>query len=369
MGSSKQISGRETFQLLMLMQQGGLFWMLPVLLIRENGTAGLFGLVPGFLAGLLIIFVCSFWRNRCGELSFLQSLLILLGKPAGKVIGLCFVLLYLAFTVLCLNSFVEVVHTIVLPETPRILLVVSVFILAGWLAWNGLEDISRLAPLAVLLIIVLLLLTLAGSLPNFEPENLLPLTISHPEALRQAMLCSVFSYSSFLILFMIAPALNHTKNMGWQLGLAAVISAIIFLLWTILAIGVFGQFSMNTMVWMPLELACMVQISSFLERTEALFIALWMPVVLVNGSLLFWTVSEGVHQLFEKQKSRWLHWGLAAAAILLCTAVKNLAQMFQLEHLLAAVTAGLIPILLLLIILGTLLHGRRQHIEKEGTTP
>ncbi len=366
MGSSKQISNREVFQMILLLQQGGLFWMLPVLLIRQNGTAGLLGILPGFVLGILIIFTCTFWRNRCDELSFPQSLTVLLGKPAGKVIGLCFLLLYLVFTVLCLGSFTEVIHTMILPETPRILLVIFIFFLAGWLAWNGLEDISRFAVMGVVLMILLLLLTLAGSAASFAPENLLPLQIRKTEALQQSMLYSIFSYSSFLVLFMVYPALNQKKGSGWQFSLAAGISAVIFLAWTVLAVGVFGQFSMNNMVWMPLELACMVQISSFLERTEALFIALWMPIVLANGSLLLWSVTESVHQLFEKQKSPWLHWGAVITAVLICVLLKNLVQLFQFGYLLSAAAIWLVPILLLLITVSVVIHSRRQKAETEG---
>ncbi len=363
MGSSKWISNREVFQMILLLQQGGLFWMLPIILVRENGTAGLLALLPGEALGILILLVCTFWRNRCDELSFLQSLVLLFGKPIGKLTGVCFVLLYLVFTELCLGSFVEVIHTMILPETPRILLLISIFILAGWLAWNGLEDIARFAVLGMSLLVVLLLLTMAGSLASFAPENLFPLKISHPEALQQSIQYSLFSYSSFFVLFMVYPALNQTKGIAWQMPLAAGISAVIFLFWTVLALGVFGQFSMNNMVWMPLELACMVQISSFLERTEALFIALWMPIVLMNGSLLLWSVTEGTHQLLEKTKSPWLHWGVIAVALLLCAQIKNLVQMFQLGHLLSMITMILVPLLLVHLFLGTYFHSRRQNIE------
>ena len=59
--------------MIVLLQQGGLFWMLPVLLIQENGTAGLLAIVPGLAVGILILLVCTFWRNRCEETSFPQS--------------------------------------------------------------------------------------------------------------------------------------------------------------------------------------------------------------------------------------------------------------------------------------------------------
>ena len=55
MGSSKQISGGEVIQIILLLQQGGLFWMLPVMLIHTNGTVGLVSCIPGLAAGILMI--------------------------------------------------------------------------------------------------------------------------------------------------------------------------------------------------------------------------------------------------------------------------------------------------------------------------
>ena len=175
MGSSKQISGGEVIQIILLLQQGGLFWMLPVMLIHTNGTAGLVSCIPGLAAGILILLVCTFWRKHCEELTFPQSLEKLLGNSIGKMAGTLFVCLYLLFALVCLGCFIEVLHTQLLPETPRALLLLPVFILAGWLSRNGLEDIARMTPFAVLAYILLIALVFTGAIGSFMPEQLLPL--------------------------------------------------------------------------------------------------------------------------------------------------------------------------------------------------
>lgn len=352
--------------MIVLLQQGGLFWMLPVLLIQENGTAGLLAIVPGLAVGILILLVCTFWRNRCEETSFPQSLQMLLGKPAGMVTTFLFLLLYLLFAVFCLSGFVEVVHTGILKETPRILLLLPVFLLAGWLAWNGLEDIARFTVLAAVLAVLLLFLTVTGSIGSFQMENLLPLQIHSPEKLIQSIGYSSFSYSIFLVMFMVYPSLPQKKGIAWQMPLAAALSAALFLLWVLLALGVFGQFSMEQLIWLPLELARMIQVSAFLERTEALFIAIWFPVVLANSGLLLWAASEAAHQLLHRQKSRWLHWGMVAIAAVFSIAIGNLLQLFYLEQALAAIIAGFVPLLLLAILAATLLYSRKKAGRKGG---
>lgn len=344
--------------MIFLLQQGGMFWMLPVMLVHENGTVGLVGCLPGLAAGILILLVCTFWRRYCDELTFPQSLTVLLGKTAGKIMGILFVLLYLLFALLCLGSFVEVVHTQLLIETPRIILLLPVFALAGWLSWNGLEDIARMTVFAVVFGILLMTLAFTGGIESFMPEQILPLqrngNFLHP------VLYSVFSYSSFLVLFMVYPALRQSENHFGRMMLAAVFSFLLFLFWVLLAIGVFGQHSMGELVWLPLELARMIQISSFLERTEALITTFWMPTILVNSSLFLWAASEGMHQFLEKQKSRWIHWILVLLAAVFCIRLNRLAWLFRLEQILAPFVTGLLPILLLVILAGTIRHIGRK---------
>lgn len=360
MGSSKLISNREVFHMVLLLQQGGVFWLLPCLILKDNGSAGMLSLLPGWLTGACIIGVCAFWGKGCREQGFFGSLTELLGKPLGKLTGLCFLLFYAAFAVGCLDSFVEVIHGQLLPETPRLVIAATIFLAVGWLSWNGLEDMARIAVLCALPLVLLVLLALAGSLQIFSVENMLPFSIKAPQQLRQAMQYSVFAYGGLLTLFMVYPALRRTARPAQQFLLAMLLSAAIFVLWLVLALGMFGQYGMGAMVWLPLELARMIQISSFLERTEALFAVLWMAVVLANGSLLVWSVSEGAHQLLNQRKKLWLHGGAVLALLLLCTQIKNLLQLLKLVQLLATLSVGLIPALLLLVLVGTLLHNRRE---------
>ena len=358
MGSSKQISGREVMQIILLLQQGGLFWMLPVMLVHENGTAGLLAWLPGLTAGILILLVCTFWRRHCDELTFPRSLTIMLGKAAGKTTGLVFALLYLLFALLCLGCFVEVVHTQLLMETPRTILLLPVFVLAGWLSWNGLEDIARMTVFAVFFGVLLMALVITGGIGSFMPEQILPLQRTGRFLLP--VLYSVFSYSSFLVLFMVYPALRQSGNRFSRMLSAVLLSALLFLLWVLLAIGVFGQHSMGELIWLPLELARMIQVSSFLERTEALVTTFWMPTVMVNGSLFLWAASESLHQLLEKTKNRWIHWISVLAAAVICIRLNRLVWLFRMEQILAPVVAVLLPVLLFLVLTGTVLYSRRK---------
>lgn len=363
-GSSKLISNRELFHIIILLHQGSVFWVLPYFIVKDNGTAGLLALLPGLLTGVLTIIICSFWHSHCGEIGFIEALPQMLSKPLGKLLGLLLVLFYMAFTVVCLCSFVEMMKGQLLVETPRLVLLCTIFLLVGWFSWNGLEDIARIAVLCTLIVAVLLLLVTVGNLDVFSVRELFPLQVKNSALLQQATVHSIYSYGGLMALFMIYPALNREKIKNWQSGLALLLSTGILAAGLILSLGVFGQAGQGPAIWLPLELARMVRLGPFLERTEALFTMLWILIVFVNGSVLVWCASEGLHQLVRRPKSVWLHWGLVAILLVASVLVKDVLQLFQLEQLLSQCNLYFLPLILLLIGIGTILYSRRKEGQR-----
>ncbi len=338
--------------------------MLPYFLIKGNGTAGVLALLPGLLLGAIIITSCAFWNKTCEGYTLFPALTEMLGTFLGKAVGFGFVLFYASFAVSCLYGFIEVINGHLLLETPRMVIAIGIFLLVGVLSWHGLEDIARTATLCASLVLVISLLMLMGSKGVFSIENLLPVRLGEPESLLIAMRQSFFAYGGLLSLFMVYPALSRNAHVSKKLMLAMGVSSVAVSLWIILALGVFGQYSTGSMIWLPLELARMIQLSSFLERTEALFAILWMVVVVANGGMLVWCVTEGVHQLFGKKKNSWLHWGTIALLVGMGMQTKNVLGLLQLQQKLSMLSLFWIPILLLFVIVGSLRYRHRQRREE-----
>jgi hypothetical protein len=108
----------------------------------------------------------------------------------------------------------------------------------------------------------------------------------------------------------------------------------------------------------------MIQVSSFLERTEALVTVFWIPTVLVTGSLFLWAASESLHQLLEKKKTWWLHWIMVLLTAMICIRLNRLVWLFRLEQFVSPIVAVLLPVLLTLIFAGTVLYVRRKEVDR-----
>ena len=106
------VSNREIFYLVLLVQQSGVFWLLPYFMVRGNGTAGLIAVLPGVFAAICIVLVAHYWGTRITETGFMTAL-CQKHRAMGVVLGSVFCLFYLLFAVLMLYSFVFIQFKIV----------------------------------------------------------------------------------------------------------------------------------------------------------------------------------------------------------------------------------------------------------------
>ncbi len=352
MGSSKTISSQQIFWLIVLFQQSGIFWLLPYYLVGENGTIGLIAIAIGMLWAVAILCIGQYWYMRMPDLGFATALKQR-QRLAGTITGGLFLLFYLLFAVMMLYSFVDVTHQQLLEETPGIVLCAVTVLLAGWMSRGGLESIARLNVLCVGAVVLMLAVSVAGTADLFAVENALPLQIKNPLQLQHAALHSIFCYSGMMVLFMIYPAAGKDTLRRKTLVRAVALGGTLTVLWTFYALCILGEYSLQSILWIPVHLARMVQISTFLEQTESLFVILWMMLSVIAGSLLLWCASEVLHQLLQKQQTWWVHWTVVLAVLLGTIAVRNSMRLLLLEAVLARAAVLIVPVMLLMIVLLT----------------
>ena len=218
-GSSKAISNREIFYLVFLLQQSGMFWLLPYFLVRGNGTLGISAIFGGLLTAIGIILVGHYRVSHIAEMEFMSALRqrhTVLGTGAGVLVCL----LYLMFAILMLYSLVDVIQKQLLTETPRMVLCAVTVLLAGWLSKGGLESIARLNMLCIGALFIMMITSVVGTLDLFTIEHALPLQMKNTVQFEEALLQSMFCYSGLLVVFMLYPASREKHSLYLTLGKA-----------------------------------------------------------------------------------------------------------------------------------------------------
>lgn len=355
MGSSKQISGREVFFMVLVFQQSGIFWLLPYLMVRQNGTAGLAAMAAGILTAVFILAAGHYWRQRMPACGFITALKCK-HTAAGSMVGAAFLVCYLVFAVLMLYSLLDVVQRQLLPETPHIVIGATLALLAGYMAKSGIESLARLSVLCIAALGIMLAVSVAGTVDLYALEHALPLQIHSPHAFGEAVMYCMACYSSLLILFMLYPAIGRGTARTRSLLGAVCAGAVLLMVWTAYALCIFGQYSLQTILWIPVHLARMVQISAVLEQPEALFIVLWMLPVLYSGSLFIWGCASGLGELmgdgtWPKWKTALCHWGVVVLVWAGMLGIENSLQLLEVLHVLVRILTVALPIMLAAVVL------------------
>lgn len=245
--------------------------------------------------------------------------------PLGRVVGLFYILYFVAANALSLGAFLELLEKRLHPEFPLVLILAAVVAVAAYGAWRGLETIARAGACLCVLVLAGTALLFGTAAGRFQWENLQPL--GDAPALRGA---AVFlsRTSLFAEMAVLLPYVRGRRGLGfalWSLGTTVFVAAL-----TLLLAGCLGPYA-ATQDFPVYTLASLSEVAS-LQRLEPVFAVLWMagllpqvamglyacrvcaaslggnrpPWVIVPAALGLWAVSsKGVQSAFQ-DSSLWL---------------------------------------------------------------
>ncbi len=332
MKDSRKISAWQVFFLLTLLMNGAYSLLLPQSVgQRLNHADGSLVILATTVLALVLLWlvrgIAKAFRDK-GPGVYLPEVL---GKFGGRLTGGLLCAFFIFLTVIFLASFHEMLGAEILPKTPRWLTMTATFLLIVWIVCNGLEDIARFSTLLAPLIILVLILIILGNVQAMQVVNVLPFGgSSWPDRLKTAQLVLLIFLPVCTLLVLYPRVLEQDKV--WRLAaLSVIISGIYQALMFFAVIAIFGPTEGVRIIWPLVELARMVRIGPFLERLEAVFIAIWLTIAFLNGSILTYCAAASWRELWPK-RPRWQSNTLVFIAIWLGTlAVNDMLRLFLLR--------------------------------------
>lgn len=311
-----KISARQLYALLVLSHLETTTSILPSLTIAFAGRDSWLAVILAILAALPLGFLAAWLGARFPRQTLIQYNSILLGKPLGFLAGLLYIWFFVHIAALVVRESAVGFNLSVLPQTPPIVLVFILVLLAATTARGGIEVIGRLAESSFVLIIFFTLLTLT-----------LPLNLAHLEYLRPVLARGVTrEFTAALIPLgllgeliaanMALPYLTKPEKATRTLFYVVLTSGAIILLFTLVIIVVFGTTADN-LTLPPFKLARMISIGNFLERIEVIVLAVWTIIALIKTAFYLWIGMLGPAQLFNLRGYRELAYPLGIIVIVL----------------------------------------------------
>lgn len=327
-----KISPRQSFFIVFMLLIGIFYLVLPRNLVLQVGTDGWIVLLLGMVFALVTVFAITTVGKKYSDKTVVEYAPLILGNIVGKVIAVVFVLYFSFLAIGSLRLLVELLRSTLLTETPRNILLLGLILLLGWLLKNGIEDIARFTEFVSPIIIILTISILLADFRFMEPLRLQPVLQNSLFALGKGVLGSVSYFGLVIVILMLYPHINEPKKVPKTMIWALVLGGAFTLLMFMMAVTVFGVYETGRMAWPVLELAKMVKIGNFIERIEALFLALWVSSAFINSSILCYCSITGFAQLIGRKSYKKLIIPFMVFYLLVSLFPKGLLQIIEIYY-------------------------------------
>lgn len=291
------INTRQMVWLLFVIITAFAVLQVPGLLIFQAGRDAWLSVVGAWSIDVMLALLYAYMGIRFPGENPVQYSVTILGKTFGRIVGVLFLLFFLAVACSILRGLGLYVRNAFLPKTPIEVVLIGAFIVIVYIVRKGIEVIARicemLGPIYLLSLIALLSLALPlvnlGQLkPQFD-QGVLPFLSGMPLILAHIAVCISMGWYIAIC--------NRPEN-GFLAKFSAVgLGASMLCLIVVLSIGSFGLEQAGNMVNPGLQLARTIHIGHYFERTELIWTVIAAGAGIMTAVNTLWIVSLGTAQL------------------------------------------------------------------------
>jgi len=301
---NNKISKRQVFRLLSYDLLGIGTLVLPSALAESSGRNGMAAIGVGLLAGLLFAFllggVIEFMKEGETYPAFLKRSF---GSFFGMVFLVFYILYYLVLGGLSTYVFGNLIVSELLKEKSFYWISGGVVLLACYAISQGIEGRARAYEILFWFLMVPLFLMLALAAKDIQVQRLFPLFSKGEGNFYTGCLYSfcIFSLCGFMLF--LTPYVKEKEKIASASLLAVFFCGIVLLVLYGILQGIFGIGSMKGLEYPAVTLMSMIQVpGGFLERQDAIMVAVWFFTVfaLLSSSLFY--VSEHAKSLYGGRK-------------------------------------------------------------------
>lgn len=208
------------------------------------------------------------------------------GKWLKFVIGISYIVLFVLISGTLLRYFCETIKLIYFHNTPVIILAL-VFLIAVAIANKiGFKAISNINLIIIPLVLISLLVIFFSTTNSFKFEQLFPIFGYGLNKTFFSGLTNIFAFGGIAFLYFLMPFLKKEKNFKKVSVIAIIISSIYLILSIICLLLVFPFISDTELTMSIYSLTRQIEYGKFLQRTDALFVLLWILSLLSYLSIV-----------------------------------------------------------------------------------
>lgn len=295
--------------------------------VGPDGWAALIG-------GHLLSAVGVFFIIKLGLLYPEDTFVEYAQKIAGRFLGI-FLAIFAGsmWVVICariVRQFADFIQ-LILPQTPIETVILTMLLVAAYLARHGIEPIARTVEILFPIFTGILGFLVLASLTEFDYSNLLPILDSSPKDLALESIKTSLGLEGQAILLMLLPFLAIPQN-GYKVMYGALAFNLgLRLSLFVTTIGFFGVELAKILVWPVEELSRSLGVA--FGRLDSVFTALWVTVAFTSILMYYYLSSLTFSRILKFREQSIMLLPLAAVIFVIALIPESLVAVEELSDI------------------------------------
>lgn len=256
---------------------------------------------------------------------------ILFGKIFGKIIIILMTWYAFHLGALILRNFSEFIQITSKPETPQIIVMLSIVFLSAYLAKSGMETIGRWSLVVLPVVVTFVMGTILLASNDIVIENLFPLFNHTPkELISDSYLLFTFPYAEIVLFLAISDSLEK-KASAYKVFIPGIfISAIILTFVIFRNVTLLGQEMMKLSLFPSFTATRIISLGKFLTKIEGFVMINFILLGVSKLSISLLAVTKGVASLFNVKDYKVITTPLSLLTVIFgITLYSNTIEMFD----------------------------------------
>jgi spore germination protein KB len=222
----------------------------------------------------------------------------ILGFIPGALVGLLYILIYIHADGFVIREYAELIKGVILPQTPMVVVMAGIALLAAAAVRGGIETMARTVQLLVPPAFIMWAITLTFTIKDWDIKHLFPI-LEHGlvPTLKGATVIMTWLGDFFLTSFLLPHLSDRPKAVRWGI-LAILASTLTMVIFKMVPLFVFGPetFSYKFPYY---EVFRYISLAEFLEHIDSFLLAVWVVLVFVKLSLYHYIIVLGAAEWFN----------------------------------------------------------------------
>ncbi|WNS45998.1 endospore germination permease [Paenibacillus sp. MMS20-IR301] len=298
-----KITNRQLFWMIMMMEIGiNLLISMTATILYAKQDAWI-SYILASTGGLTITFIAASLSSRHPRQTLIEFSVSILGKWAGKLIVIPFLLQWFWVMSLILRDEFLFIRLSVLYKTPSWVVIGTMIGVVFYTVYHGgIEAVGKVSELWGPILMLILALTFGLTFNNLSWQMLLPVYAdTGPGPILEAALAPTSLLGEAVSLMMLFPFVEHPgKGTRKALLLGVAISSFLLLLGVVWVVMTFGPAVSGRLQFPFFEMVKLVYLMEFIQNMDIFVMAVWLVCIFVKLSIYMFITSYGVAQWIGK---------------------------------------------------------------------